>query len=234
VSVLEVGALSFAYPGGRPVLDEVDFRVEAGERVALLGPNGAGKSTLLLHLNGLLRGRGFIRVCGVRLEDATLAQVRARVGLVFQDPDDQLFCPTVFDDVAFGPLYMGLGEGEVRERVARALQAVGLSGFEGRPPHKLSGGEKKRAAIATVLAMDPSLLVFDEPTAGLDPAARRELIELMRRLPQALLVATHDLAMVAELFPRAVVMHQGRIVADGSTADVIGDRALLARCGLAG
>lgn len=233
-TVLDASAVSFAYPAGPPVLRDVSIRIDYGEKVALVGPNGAGKSTFLLQLNGLLRGDGVIDVCGTRLADDTLGRIRAAVGLVFQDADDQLFSPTVFDDVAFGPLYMRLPENEVRVRVAEALRAVGLEGYDDRVPHQLSGGEKKRAAIATVLSMSPYLLAFDEPTAGLDPAARRGLLELMRTLPQAMLVATHDLRMVTELFPRTVVMAEGHVVADGLTTDILGDGALIERYGLRG
>ncbi len=229
---VEVRALRYAYPDGQVALRGVDLYVAPGEKVALVGPNGAGKSTLLLHLNGILRGEGQVLVCGEPVSDGNLGRVRAAVGLVFQDPDDQLFSSTVFEDVAFGPLYMGLPEGEVRRRVQRALQAVGMTGAEGRPPYHLSGGEKKRVAIATVLAMDPEILVLDEPTAGLDPRGRRALIRLLDELPQTMLVATHDLRMVQECFPRTVVMDDGRVVGDGPTAALLADAAFLEAHGL--
>jgi cobalt/nickel transport system ATP-binding protein len=229
---VDVSHLSFSYPDGLPALQDVSLRIAPGEKVALVGPNGAGKSTLLLHLNGILKGQGEIMVCGMALSEATLGRIRAAVGLVFQDPDDQLFSPTVLEDVAYGPLYLGLPEDEVRRRVSAALQAVGMAGKEGRVSHHLSTGEKKRVAIATVLAMEPEILVLDEPTAGLDPRARRGLIRLLAELPQTMLVSTHDLRMVAELFPRTAVLDQGRMVADGSTEQLLSDAAFLAAHGL--
>jgi cobalt transport protein ATP-binding subunit len=228
-----VERLSFAYPDGRRALDDVSLDIAVGEKVALVGPNGAGKSTLLLHLNGLLRpAAGAVRVFGLTPEGAAARQVRAQVGLVFQDPDDQLFSPTVFDDVAYGPLYAGLPADEVRARVSAALAAVGLAGYESRTSHHLSLGEKKRVAIATVLAMQPALLVLDEPSAGLDPRARRGLIRLLATLPQTLVLTTHDLALAAELCPRTVIMDEGRVVADGPTTALLSDTALLEAHGL--
>lgn len=229
---LVVDGLSFRYPDGRQALDDVSLRVAPGEKVALVGPNGAGKSTLLLHFNGLLRGDGYVEVGGRMLEPSTLAEIRARVGLVFQNPDDQLFSPTVFEDVAFGPLHMGLPEATVRTRVVRALQQVNMEGYADRLSHRLSIGEKKRIAIATVLSMDPEILVLDEPSAGLDPRARRSLITLLRELTQTMLVATHDMRLVYELFPRTVIMDAGKIVADGRTDDLMNDVELLEAHGL--
>ncbi len=229
---IHVRDLRFSYPDGHVALRGVTLHIAPGEKVALVGPNGAGKSTLLLHLNGILRGQGQVLVCGKPVNKENLAAIRAAVGLVFQDPDDQLFSPTVFEDVSFGPLYMGLPQAEIEARVRRALQAVGMAGMEDRVSHHLSNGEKKRVAIACVLAMEPEILVLDEPTSGLDPRARRALIELLRRLPQTMLVSTHDLRMVAELFPRVVVIDGGCVVADGPTDQLLRDHQLLEAHGL--
>ncbi len=230
---IQVERLSFIYPDGHQALRDVSLKIEPCEKVALVGPNGAGKSTLMLHLNGILKPTyGTVRVCGLELQPGNMGRVRAEVGLVFQDPDDQLFSPTVFDDVAFGPLYLGLAPAEVEARVDRALAAVGMSAYRDRVSHHLSVGEKKRIAIATVLAMQPEILVLDEPTAGLDPRARRGFINLLRELPQTMLVSTHDMRLVAELFPRTVVMDKGEIVADGPTQMILNDATLLEVHGL--
>jgi cobalt/nickel transport system ATP-binding protein len=223
----------FRYPDGFEALRGVDLHIGAGEKVALVGPNGAGKSTLMLQLNGTLRPEhGSVRVADLPVGKETIRRVRAEVGLVFQDPDDQLFSPTVFDDVAFGPLHMGLAADEVHRRVERALAAVGMAAFAHRVPHRMSLGQRKRVALATVLSMDPSILVFDEPSAGLDPRGRRELIRLLRSLDQTMLVSTHDMRLVAEVFPRTVVMDDGQVVADGATGDILADAALLEAHGL--
>lgn len=230
--VLIVNDLHFSYPDGHTALSGVSLKLCEGDKVALVGPNGAGKSTLMLHLNGILGGKGEVEIAGMRLTRDNLPAVRSMVGLVFQNPDDQLFSPTVFEDVAFGPLHMGLPEGEVRSRVDAALEAVRMTSYRDRLSHHLSVGEKKRIAIATVLSMQPSLLVLDEPSAGLDPRARRTLINLLRDLPITMLVSTHDMKLVQELFPRTVVMDEGRVVADGLTADILEDEALLTAHGL--
>ena len=224
--------LHFSYPDGRVALRGVSLFINPGEKTALVGPNGSGKSTLLLHLNGILRGEGEVHVCGKELTDDSLRQIRALVGLVFQDPDDQLFSQSVYEDVAFGPLYMDLPKEELAQRVRQALEDVGMAGAEARVPHHLSEGEKKRVAIATVLSMDPEVLVLDEPTAGLDPRGRRELIQLLRGLPQTMLVATHDMRMVAELFERTVIIDEGKVVGDGPTAQILAEPHLLEMHGL--
>ncbi|WP_374685660.1 energy-coupling factor ABC transporter ATP-binding protein [Promineifilum sp.] len=231
--MVQIDGLTFAYPDGQQALRGVTLRIAPGEKVALVGPNGAGKSTLMLHLNGILGGATSpVRVCDRSLSKEQLPLIRGMVGLVFQNPDDQLFSPTVLEDVAFGPLHQGLPEAEVRRRAQWALEQVGLGGFESRLSHHLSLGQKKRVAIATVLSMRPEILVLDEPTAGLDPRGRRQFIGLLRDLPQTMLVSTHDMWLVAELFPRMVIMDEGRVVADGATADLLADRALLEAHGL--
>lgn len=230
--VLQARDLHFAYPDGHIALQGVSFKLCDGDKVALVGPNGAGKSTLMLRLNGILSGRGEIEIAGMKLTRENLPVIRSMVGLVFQNPDDQLFSPTVFEDVAFGPLHMGLPEADVRARVASALDAVRMSAYRDRLSHHLSMGEKKRIAIATVLSMNPSILILDEPSAGLDPRARRALIHLLRELPIAMLVSTHDMTLVKELFPRTIVMDEGRIVADGLTMDILEDENLLIAHGL--
>jgi len=225
VRAVEIRGLRYTYPDGTVALRGVNLEVEEGESVYLMGPNGSGKSTLLLHLNGLLLPqKGRVRVFGMDTRNGT-EEIRRRVGLVFQDPDDQLFMPTVFEDVAFGPLHLGLGEREVRRRVKKALRAVGAEGLERRSPHHLSYGEKKRVAIATILSMEPQLLVLDEPTLGLDPWARREFLSLLRRLRRGrtLVMAGHDLGLM-ELCDRAFLLRRGRVekeVDPGSWGEVI-------------
>ena len=218
----------FSYPDGRVALDGVDLHVAHGERVAVLGPNGAGKTTLMLHLNGLLTGAGELEVAGIEIGRRTLRELRARVGLVFQDPDDQLFMPSVREDVAFGPLNLGLDAGAAAVRVEEALAAVGMRHVADRAPHQLSMGERRRVAIATVLAMRPHLLVLDEPSASLDPRARRELLDVLAGVERTMLIVTHDLAFAGELCERAVILAAGRIVADGPCREILGDAALLA------
>lgn len=219
--LLEVRGLRYAYPGGARALDGVDFDLEAGECVAVLGPNGSGKTTFLLHLNGLLMGEGSVEVCGLRLQPATIRQVRSRIGLVLQDPDDQLFMPTVLEDAAFGPRNLGLPPHEAEARARAALERVGMAHAVDRTPYQLSAGEKRRVAIAGVLAMEPEILVLDEPTTFLDPPARSELIRLLQGLPQAKIVVTHEAGLARALATRAVFFERGRITASGPVEDII-------------
>ncbi len=226
-SAVVATGLRFRYPGGPEILRGIDLDIAQGESVAIIGPNGAGKSTLLLHFNGILRGQGLLHVLGLPVEDKHLREIRAQVGVVFQDPDDQLFLPTLGQDVAFGPANMGMAKEEIASRVNEALAAVGLPGAADRSPHHLSFGEKKRAAMATVLAMRPRMLVLDEPTSNLDPKGRRELLDILRAEPATKIVVTHDLAAVYELCERVMIMDQGHIVADGPSDEVLADEALL-------
>ncbi len=227
---LDVEDLSFAYPDGSAALHHVSLRVATGERVALLGPNGAGKTTLVLHLNGILDGgSGVVRVGGLRLGRSSLREIRRRVGIVFQDPDDQLFLPTVAEDVAFGPANLGVTGAELDARVRRALEQVGMADVADRPPHHLSFGQRRRVAVATVLSMDPEILVLDEPSSNLDPTARRELADVLTGLDITVLMVTHDLPYALQLCPRSVVLSDGRVVADGPTVELLSDVGLMAR-----
>ena len=226
--VLDVQGLAYAYPDGHQALYGVNLHVHRGERVALLGPNGAGKTTLVLHLNGILTaGAGTVNVSGLSVEKKNLAEVRRRVGVVFQDPDDQLFMPSVRDDVAFGPANLGIKGAVLDHTVKDALDKVGMVDFIDRPPHHLSYGQRRRVAVATVLAMAPEILVLDEPSSNLDPASRRELADILRSLDVTVLMVTHDLPYALELCARSVVLSDGVIVADGSTYDVLTDDALM-------
>lgn len=233
---IEVTDLSYRYPDGKEALRGVSFRVAPGECVGLLGPNGSGKSTLLLHLNGVLPEKpsadGTVRIHGQAVTATHLENIRRQVGLVFQDPDDQLFCPTVQEDVAFGPQQLGLPETEVNVRVSKALAQVGLADYGHRATHHLSHGEKRRVCLAGVLVCEPSLLVLDEPTSDLDPRGRREFKALLRTVKATKLIATHDLEMVVELCSRAIVLDHGQIVADGPMADLLNDEALMLAHGL--
>ncbi|WP_326689829.1 energy-coupling factor ABC transporter ATP-binding protein [Streptomyces sp. NBC_01795] len=225
---LQVSGLAYAYPDGHQALFGVDLTVPRGQRLALLGPNGAGKTTLVLHLNGILTaGAGSVTVGGLPVERAQLAEIRRRVGIVFQDPDDQLFMPTVREDVAFGPAAAGMRGAELEERVREALERVGMAEHADRAPHHLSFGQRRRVAVATVLAGRPEILVLDEPSSNLDPAARRELADLIRSLDLTVLMVTHDLPYALELCPRAVVLSDGVLVADGTTQDLLSDDELM-------
>jgi energy-coupling factor transporter ATP-binding protein EcfA2 len=236
---IEVRRLGFHFEDAAPALTNVSFEVAAGERVAIVGPNGAGKSTLLLCIAGVLpeqgstaHGEGEVLLFGERVTPRSLHAVRRLVGLLFQDPDDQLFCPTVGEDVAYGPEQLGIrGESLIR-RVAECLAQVGLSGFERRLPHRLSMGEKRRAALAGLLAYEPRLLVFDEPTSGLDPRGRRQLIDVLLTLPSTQILATHDLALAVETCPRTILLDEGRVIADGPTREILANDALTLAHGL--
>jgi cobalt/nickel transport system ATP-binding protein len=231
--IVEAQNLYFTYPDGTDVLRGISFRITHGESVAIVGANGAGKSTLLLHLNGYLTAtEGVVRIGDSPLMAESLKQVRRAVGLVFQDPDDQLFMPTVFDDVAFGPLNMGLPVQEVQTRVKAALETVGAWHLQDRPPYRLSGGEKRAVAIATVLSMSPDILVMDEPSSNLDPRSRRGLINLLKGFKHTKIIATHDLDMVMDLCHRTLVIREGMIIGDGPTAEIMRDEDLLASSNL--
>jgi cobalt/nickel transport system ATP-binding protein len=228
VPSLEVAGLAFAYPDGHQALFGVDFAIGRGERVALLGPNGAGKTTLVLHLNGILTGgAGTVTVAGMPVGKRHMAEIRRKVGIVFQDPDDQLFMPTVREDVAFGPAAAGLRGPELEARVDRALEQVGMAEFRERPPHHLSFGQRRRVAVATVLAMEPEILVLDEPSSNLDPASRRELADILRSLDVTVLMVTHDLPYALELCPRSLILSEGVIAADGATGELLADEDLM-------
>jgi len=231
--IIRIDNLSFSYPDGQQALTDINLTIYQGESVALIGPNGAGKSTLLLHLNGILRSNGVVKVFGKSVDDKNLRWVRSKVGLVFQNPDDQLFSPTLFEDVAFGPTNMGYSEAEVGESVTKALNWVEMAGYEQRSPHHLSVGEKKRTAIATVLSITPEILVIDEPTSNLDPRSKWSLISVLKRLPMTKIVASHDLELVQALCQRIIVLDHGQVVADGATNHILADNPLLAAHGLA-
>ena len=230
--VLRVRNLSYRYPDGAQALKGVNLEVTAGDRVAIIGPNGAGKSTLFFHLNGTFRGQGEIAIFGKPLNDKTIYEIRREVGLLFQDPNDQLFMPTVFEDVAFGPMNLGLSEIEVRDRVKTALRQVGMEGSEALVPHHLSLGERKKVALASVLAMEPTILAFDEPSSGLDPRSRRALIEFLKTLKETILIATHDLNLVCDLCSRALILDEGRVVYEGHVPQIFENEKVLKAHGL--
>lgn len=236
MNAVDVERLSYRYRDGAVALRDITFSVTVGERVGLIGPNGAGKSTLLLHLNGVLPERGrepaAVRIFGTPVDGPRLHSIRAQVGLLFQDPDDQIFCPTVGEDVGFGPRQLGVPEPDLCARVRDALERVGLAGFEERAPHHLSEGEKRRVGIAGLLACDARVLALDEPTSSLDPRGRRELKALLLRLPATQIVATHDLELVVETCSRVLLLDGGRLVAQGPTAELLNDEELMLAHGL--
>ncbi|MDW7771443.1 MAG: ABC transporter ATP-binding protein [Desulfobulbaceae bacterium] len=232
--IVEADGLSYTYPDSTRGIRDIRFRITHGESVAIVGANGAGKSTLLLHLNGSLTpGTGTVRIGDYPLTRQNLQNVRRTVGMVFQDPDDQLFMPTVFDDVAFGPLNLGLLPEEVEQRVQDALDRVNAGHLRARTPYKLSGGEKRAVAIATVLAMSPDILIMDEPSSNLDPLARQHLIEILQSFEHTKIIATHDLDLAMNVCKRIIVLHEGSITADGPTVTIFHDKELLAASGLA-
>lgn len=231
-NTVKLDQVFYTYPDGSQALRGISLSIRSDERIGIIGPNGAGKSTLLLMLNGILRPQsGTIHICDLVVNDSNISQIRKSVGLVFQDPNDQLFCPTVFEDVAFAPRYFGIKEEDIKLIVARSLRQVGLNGYENRSSYHLSLGEKKRVAIATVLSMQPDILILDEPSAGLDPGARRSLIQLLQSLPITLLIATHDLLLVHEICTRIILLNHGKIVADGDKT-ILANTALLQENGL--
>jgi len=231
--LIKIENLSFGYPDGQQALTDINLGIYRGDSVAIVGPNGAGKSTLVLHFNGILRSNGHVKLLGKPIDDNNLKWVRSRVGVVFQNPDDQLFSPTVFDDVAFGPMNMGYSQAEVEQAVKMALELVGMPGFEKRSPHHLSVGEKKRIAMATVLSMSPEVLVIDEPTSNLDPRGKWDIIEVLKGFSITKIIVSHDLEMVRELCSRMVIIDQGRVAVDAKTIDLLADKKLLAAHGLA-
>ncbi|MBI5748380.1 MAG: ABC transporter ATP-binding protein [Nitrospinae bacterium] len=230
--VVEIKELYFKYPDGSDVLKGINFSISRGESVGIIGPNGAGKSTLLLNLNGILIGNGQIRIMGMELNKKNLKEIREKIGIVFQNPDDQLFCPTVWEDVAFGPQNMGFSEDDISKRVREAMGTVRLSGFEKRSPHHLSLGEKKRVSLATVLSMTPDIIAFDEPSSNLDPNSQKLLIHAIKALSSTKIVVTHDLYLAGDICSRLIILFDGEIVADGEAKEILGNQELLNRYGL--
>jgi len=224
---VEISDLTYSYPDGRKALYGVNLTVNKGDTAGLIGHNGAGKSTLIMLLNGVFTGKGTIKIAGLPLEKKHLKEIRRAVGVVFQNPDDQLFMPTVFDDIAFGPLNFGLSCEETKERVSEVIKALKLEGFEERLPHHLSTGEKKRVSIATVLSMKPSIIILDEPSSNLDPKGRRELIKLLKTIEGTKIIATHDLELVLEICNKVILMGKGKVIASGETLDILSDEKLL-------
>ena len=231
--VIRIRSLEYIYPEGTKALRGINLDVFQGESIGLIGPNGAGKSTLLLHLNGILKARsGLVEVLGMKAEEKNFVEIRQRVSLVFQEPDDQLFMPTVFDDVAFGPVNAGCDQEKVAEKVRKALKDVGVEGYEKRCPHHLSFGEKKRIALATVLSMEPEILILDEPSSNLDPRARRHLIELLKSFSLTKIISGHDLELILEICPRVILLDDGQIVTNGEARNVLSNKSLVESHGL--
>jgi cobalt/nickel transport system ATP-binding protein len=231
--IIAVKNLEYTYPDGTSAIKGINLDIFKGESIGLIGPNGAGKSTLLLHLNGILReGRGSIEILGMKVEEKNLIKIRQKVAIVFQQPDDQLFMPTVFDDIAFGPINAGYSEEKVRKKVKEALKEVGMTGYEKRCSHHLSLGEKKRISLATVLSMEPEIMILDEPTSNLDPRARRHLIELLNNLNLTKIVAGHDLELILEICQRVILLDEGKIITNGETREVLSNKSLMEYHGL--
>jgi len=229
---VEIGNFSYDYPDGTKALVDISLTIAHGEKVAIIGPNGAGKSTLLLAMSAFLKGTGKINIDGVEATAKNAKKIRSVLGLVMQNPDEQLFMPTLFDDVAFGPMNMGLDESEVRSRTADAIKTVGLEGMEKKPPHHLSGGQKRSAAIATILSMEPKIITMDEPEASLDPRTRNKLTELLKSLSQTLIIATCNMDFAAGLCSRAVLIDEGRIITDGDASKIMSDATFMQTHGL--
>lgn len=231
--IIRIKNLQYTYPDSTNALEGIDLDIFKSESVGLIGPNGAGKSTLLLHLNGILKGRqGSVEVLGMKVQEKNLIKIRQKVAIVFQQPDDQLFMPTVFDDVAFGPVNAGYSEEKVREKVKKALKNVGMEGYEKRCSHHLSFGEKKKISLATVLSMEPEILILDEPTSNLDPRARRHLIELLKNFSLTKIVAGHDLELILDICSKVILLDEGKIVATGDARKLLSNRSLMESHGL--
>lgn len=229
MEIIKIEGLNFTYPDGTKAIQDINLMVSAGESLGILGANGAGKTTLLFHLNGILRGKGEIEICGLTLNKKNLIEIRRRVGLVFQNPEEQLFSSTVFEDVAFAPLNLDLTKEEIEKRVRESLALVGMAGYEQKMPQHLSLGEKKKIALATVLAQKPEILVIDEPSGNLDPKIRRQLINLLKNFNHTKIIASHDLNLISALCTRVILLDKGRIVAEGKTSEILTNQQILTR-----
>ncbi len=226
-NAVELKNVSYVYPDGIEALKDISLTIKKGEKVAVIGPNGAGKSTLITMLNGVRQGTGEINILGYPLMKKNLPQIRTLVGIVFQNPDDQLFCPTIYEDIAFGPLNSGLSEEKIRENVLYALRETDLQGYEDRSPFHLSFGERKRASIATILSLKPQIIAMDEPTSNLDPAHRRNIISWINKREEMFIITSHDLDMIWDTCSRALILNKGSIVADGAAKEILRDKKLL-------
>lgn len=225
--IIEIKNLSYSYPDKTPALSNINLEIYEEQSIGVIGPNGAGKTTLLLHLNGILQGEGMIKICGMEINGKNLPQIRSKVGLIFQDPESQLFMPTVFDDVAFGPLNMNMPKEKIPAVVEKALDEVDILKAKDKLAHHLSFGEKKRVSFATVLSMNPEILAMDEPTSNLDPKHRRKLINLIKKSQHTKIIATHDLELVLETCRKVIILDKGAVVSEGNTKVLLGDKTLL-------